>query len=720
VRVSHEAFQATDLSPTPGAGAAAPAAVAASPESKPTTARDPDKVGIVFVHGIGTQRPAETFLDWSSAIVRMLQAWRVEQGFGVDPVVRSQFAFSPSALPFLELDIAAWRGRAATTWVVTEALWAEAVRPPNLDTAAWYLRDRLWTIVRGIRSGYLTRERPRARRLTATIGAAAAKEDPPDVAARVAELRPQLWRWIPFVEWLQRSVMTQWLVVVPVVALATLLLALWAPLRRIPIGPLQDWLEAKLVDSFLTDWFGDLPVLLDDPVQAANVRARVAETVTALEAQGCGSIVLIAHSGGAIVAFETLLDAAYLPGAARGMRVDKLITHGEALKLGWRLAGAEDHPLERGSRLTGALGKARPDLRWVDVWASFDPAPAGPLPENPPQGVALAVAVPGDPPVSGRDAADGVLVVESRPVTNLMSLTNDHGGYWDNDEGFLVPLLRHVDDARGVGRDSRFYALDALRTVRIERRRQRVAVLAAWWWLTALAAIVAIVVGGLVAGAPRIAGTTLIAIWERVPGHELVSAPLDAVWGALGAVLALFGRNTLADSLPSIGPVLVGAFVIGGLFALINAIGRSAWSRWDVAEREAARLERLPPLDRRFAIGGFITAIATLISVTVASFDAGDGARVALILGTGIVLGVAIAALVVGLLPRPPEFRDGRTARTTEPTTATHPPAATTATAAEPPTAVEPTAPPAPGTRRTRPAARRTSRQASRTSRRSG
>src|SRR5436190_16582934 len=122
----------------PGAGAL-PMGRAASATGQAT------RVGIVFVHGIGTQKPAETFLDWSSSIVRMLRAWRLEQGFGGDPVVRSQFAFSASALPFLELDIPAHAGRPASRWIATEALWAEAIRSPSLDVVTAYLRDRLWS-----------------------------------------------------------------------------------------------------------------------------------------------------------------------------------------------------------------------------------------------------------------------------------------------------------------------------------------------------------------------------------------------------------------------------------------------------------------------------------------------------------------------------------------------------------------------------------------------
>ena len=39
-------------------------------------ARSRDGLGIVFVHGIGTQTPGETFLDWSAPIVELLSDWR--------------------------------------------------------------------------------------------------------------------------------------------------------------------------------------------------------------------------------------------------------------------------------------------------------------------------------------------------------------------------------------------------------------------------------------------------------------------------------------------------------------------------------------------------------------------------------------------------------------------------------------------------------------------
>ena len=71
-----------------------------------------------------------------------------------------------------------------------------------------------------------------------------------------------------------------------------------------------------------------------------------------------------------------LLDPAYAD-----LRVDKLVTLGQGLGLSWRLAADPDvRDITPGHRLVGDLARTRPGLRWVDVWASFDPAPAGPIP----------------------------------------------------------------------------------------------------------------------------------------------------------------------------------------------------------------------------------------------------------------------------------------------------------------------------------------------------
>jgi hypothetical protein len=138
-----------------------------------------------------------------------------------------------------------------------------------------------------------------------------------------------------------------------------------------------------------------------------------------------------------------------------------------------------------GNSIRGDVTVNHPTLRWVDVWASYDPAPSGELFEI--DGCPMiAVQKFSDKPTDKR------IHIESRPVTNFMHLGLDHGGYWLNDEGFLIPLIRHIDDPKGDGAASRFYRDDLGRTVRTERRRRRVSILLAWRWVGLMFGILAV------------------------------------------------------------------------------------------------------------------------------------------------------------------------------------------------------------------------------------
>ena len=575
-------YQATSLTPT----AAAP-----EPSETPDEPLDPDRVGIVFVHGIGTQQPAETFLEWSAPIVRMLTAWRIEHSLPPDPVVRSEFSFSGSSQPYLELDIPAWDQFPARRWVLTEAWWAAQIRAPSLGNAAAYVRRGLPGILCGITSGYKFRTDLWADRLKTELKNLEAKNLAGDGAADSLAMREltarRRWGWIEGLDAFQKGLTL--LAYLPALVLGSLLLLLYAPLRLIPIKAIRDAAILRSADSFLTTWFGDLPDVLDDPVQAANVRARLAESIDRLETQmRCGSIVVIAHSGGAIVSFTTLLDPAY---AKR--RADRLLTIGQGLALGWRLDDTgKAGGTPRSDRLTGDLVKARPTLQWADFWASYDPAPAGPI-----------VAPPGVK-----------LAVDSRPVTNRMSILEDHGTYWDNDEGFLIPLLRHLDVPRGDPDTSRFYRDSTDRVVRIERRRQRVAVLALWRWIATLGGLLPIIVstigwavsGGAVPG-PAALGAAIADWVGTLPGHQLISGPLDF----------LAGGGDYPDWIASFGEWLLGVVAVGLVFWAIAIVGGRLWASWDERERAMARLERLVPIHRRDV--AVVSALLVILTVALSA-----------------------------------------------------------------------------------------------------
>ena len=603
-----------------------------------------ERTGIVFVHGIGTQAPAETFLDWSRPIVDALRRWSESAGQTDDPVVRSHYAFNASTPAFLELRIPPRDGNGETRWLVTEAWWAAEIRAPTLRDVAKYLGPRMGAIAAGIAAGYRARAaRSRGRRSEHGL--------------------PQVLDWADRLDRWQARLFGMTAIAYLIAGLGSIALAWYSILRALPIGPLRQFVELRLLDSFLIDWFGDLPVLLGDPVQAANVRARVAASIDFLRQQGADSIVLIAHSGGAIVSYETLLDPVYAD-----RPVAKLVTLGQGLGLGRRLEATPGVHFPLGDRLRGNMSAARPELRWVDMWASYDPAPAGPICS--PDDDLVCVADLADAPRP--NGPNDPLPVEDRPVTNRMNVLNDHGTYWENAEGFLIPLVRHLDKPRTDAGGARFYIDRGRRWERIERRRRRVAVLAAWGWLCSFGAIGAVVLMLLAdaisaathvalpfAGRLAAAGDGVANVVARIPGSELITAPIDGAGRLIGAAVDWVVRLVLGDGAAASardilgfigggGPGLVGAVLVALLFLFLVSRGNGRWDAWDQHERTEALAEAPPIPNRRVPLsegtllaGGWLGVVAAVL-----------GAPVVVV---AIELAVAaVVGLVVRVTYRPP------------------------------------------------------------------
>jgi hypothetical protein len=517
---------------------------------------DPNRTGVVFVHGIGAQAACGTFLDWSRPIVDLVTDWRRDHDVAGDPVVRCAYDQSGAQLPYLELGIREYGGHPPGSWVITEAWWAQSTRPPTLPAMTEYVRKALLPIMVGIVQGYWQRQHRWSRR--AEFARRYASRETTyihrDMVLRAVPARRR--DWIDRLDWIQ-----MWLTAfafVPIYILSWLALLVYDPFRRIPIKTLQDSTLLRSVDNFLTGWFGGLPNVADDKIQSANVRSRLVNAVRGLRAQGCGRIVVVAHSGGAVVSFETLCDPAYLDEP-----VDKLITLGEGLGLAWRIENAA-RGLPGDSRLRGDLRSARPKLRWVDFWSTYDPAPAGPI--RPPDGVKLP----------RRD---------SHATVNRMSILEDHGGYWDNDEDFLIPLLQNIDTPTSHASDSRFFRDTTLATMRSAWRRQRVGVLAVWRWIAALLAAIplgaATLTGAL--GIPGLPGpgrlgSEFAGWWRTVPGHELIAGPLDG----------LSQVASWPSFLRTIGEWGLGVAVVAAAFLVLARVGIAFWGVWDRRERQAA------------------------------------------------------------------------------------------------------------------------------------
>ena len=262
-----------------------------------------------------------------------------------------------------------------------------------------------------------------------------------------------------------------------VTVLVGLILTVYALLRGIslviPIDAVRSAAILQTFDNALTGWFGDVRILMFDPAQSANIRAGLASAIRGFhEVDKVDNVVVMAHSGGVMVSYLTLVDPAYLDA-----RVDKLITFGEGFNLAMILTPGERGMFDR-LRADVTAPDRRPDLRWRDFWGSHDPAPAG--------SVRFAE-------LNGGSGAANPARIRSREVWNRRSLLDDHGSYFDNDEEFTLAVLREIDHPDGWGDSpsgappvSRFYPTpppnpDARlppADPRERRHRERVAILA--------------------------------------------------------------------------------------------------------------------------------------------------------------------------------------------------------------------------------------------------
>ena len=605
----------------------------------------PTSIGVIFVHGIGNQPPRETLLNWANSIIEVLTTWRREHDeqpttatpFGEDPVRQAGVETGDDQDERVWVRIAIPQtdpSHPAATWLLTEAYWAGQVRAPAFGQALRYLQGHIGAIIRGIASGYGLREEARARRLAAII---AEQPEPWDDRTRseIAELRASAsprWRWIDWLDRIWQYEPVRRLLSATATLASVVALAIYAPLRAVPIKAIRDRAELASLDAQLVSAFGDLPVLLDDPVQSAIIRSRLADAIRWVRGRGCEEVVLIAHSGGAIVSYATLLDEAY-----RDLPVAKLVTLGQGLALGWRLEHATG-PFVVGNPIRGDLGATRPDLRWVDFWASYDPAPAGRL--TPVDGCPLVSVETVEP---GRPASP--IQVESRPVTNYMHMGLDHDGYWRNDEGFLVPLIRHLDDPTGDGSGSRFYPSRLGRAVRIERRRRRVGLLLGWRWASFAAGVLALVAALLPGITPGVslatAGDGVATAWSNIPGHELVSGSIDGFGATIALGLDAIGLHAVSAWLESLGPGLLGALVpILGAFAIYSR-GVGSWRSADSVERARIRRETFGPGGEAWARSEAVLLLGGLGGVVIAAC----GPQVGLL--AGWIVAVALVAFVV-------------------------------------------------------------------------
>jgi len=359
--------------------------------------------GILIIHGIGEEKKGDTLRGVGTAIVKFLQARLEPEDVDLktklgDPTEPAQVTISFN----YELN----GEQKSERWELIEAWWAQAFEPPKVkqilqwsylhvwDQLRWSRRS-LWRILLG--KTYIHWRRT-------PLG------DERDEPVETVETS---WRdrfiilydilagllWMPI-----------FVLLTPLVAivLALLWLLTQVPVAKAAPGVITAFQEAA--NKVLVGWLGDAAAYTDDPFMADDVREKFYEALKLLEENKCESIFVVAHSWGAVVAFDALSRLAQ----ADRSKVKKLITVGSALNRGWRLSPELCDTL---------LPK---NIRWIDIYARYDLVPAG-WAERPKR-------------VENGDKID------SRIVSNHDSIIADHVTYWDNVEEVIAQLVDEIED----------------------------------------------------------------------------------------------------------------------------------------------------------------------------------------------------------------------------------------------------------------------------------
>ncbi len=575
-------------------------------------AQPPAPIGIVFVHGIGSQNQSATVREFSAPLLDYLREWYRTRGHPEWESDAAEFSYGGTLEGPARVHVR-WpaHSRGGRTWgartfIFAEAWWATRLEAPTLDVMVGWS----WRVLLGV-IGTLWRQMGGRIRFLVTRGGSS-RSDPGRIAAAV-EIASAFMFMVAYVV----GAIAGYAVLIPLFVLA-----------RIPIQEVQEFILVKLLTPLLVENIGDFETYVHDEIQALNIRTAVGETVRYLVKAGCDDVCVVAHSQGALVAFDGVCALARDdPDTAAHVR--KLITFGGALNRGF---AQRDCP----PRLQQTLPT---QVFWLDVWSQYDPVAGGYLRRR---DVGTPLVAPSDDlrqRMHWNAGFDGPMPDQ---VTNGMNPVVDHGGYFHNPEQFANRVLAEIDNPRAYYKSSRFFFPDPDPTSaeadpeRVRRRRTRISTLALW----RLVAIGAVAVALVLRGATRLMddGRALGEQIATLPLHELITAPgkffdgVGLVLDAVGRALEQAGPMTMVimnirSSWSAIAwadlvlATLVLAVVFAGVYwVLLWALYR----RWDEREARDAIAEHLPSGALRGALIWVRTA-AVIGAFTVAVVAAAAG-----------------------------------------------------------------------------------------------
>jgi len=226
------------------------------------------RLGILMVHGIGTQARRGTLVAWGDVILSVIR--RAAGGSATPTVEQARGGNTLGDVPAKAVVTLGCSGGRKERWLLEESWWAETFPPPTYpELVSWSLRALPWSVCLHIAQRYWQTASKDAGTNWAAAGIALA----------------------------------QFAVAFVVAPFFLILLAAVLLLGLLPIPQLRSF--ALNVQSALTATIGDSLAFVESPIRAALIRTRILAGLTRLKRQ-CDRTIIVAHSQGAAAVLDAL------------------------------------------------------------------------------------------------------------------------------------------------------------------------------------------------------------------------------------------------------------------------------------------------------------------------------------------------------------------------------------------------------------------------------
>jgi hypothetical protein len=567
-----------------------------------------ETLGVLLVHGIGSQRRGDTLVHCTTALHSWMRDWRArgrhDYPLKVDLVDTSVAEAGPDHPAQARIIFRRGNDVSTFSWIIAESCWFDTYRRPDFyEFMRWALlilpiaiivhfmprHRRLWRALEAwlsaMSTGRLTEHDYYAiKRQLGPIGADKRPEDL--VKARFMSTYGGTLLWQLVVMQIQLTLAGLAGLVVQVLLIAVGVLTILPGITRSVAG----WVQRKISGTI-----GDSYMFVTSPVTVAAIITRVKKDLDWLAAHS-DRVIVLAHSQGAAVSYRAIEQQFW--GGCAPEKLNMLLTYGSGVRKLFDL----EH-LQHSRRLWVILGVSLVILS-VIVGAMFLLFLGGVIPWWAPlSGLLVSVAFQFIPLAFSRILEDptplgirwfdcysthdpvpngSIELVEDREVVNRGSILSDHTSYWSSRDDFVATVATFLLERSDMRIDG---TLDEeWLKVSKARRRWRVT------WLSRCRAVTGLI-GLSILFWPR-------DVLEPVGRHVRLSAA-TALSRLPEQFAAWVPGVPVPDWLVGAGGLLLGTY----LMFLVALLGWTVWER-----QELSRFFRREPHSSA-GLGGWIFAL---------------------------------------------------------------------------------------------------------------